>query len=454
LDLPLGKEDSIIELLLAEYTLVCEKSLSEAKMKLIFSALVILFCLSGLVSGQSTETVLYSFGAYPTDGAYPSGGLLFDSAGNIYGVTEGGGEYCENDGGCGTIYELSPANGGGWTETILYNFCATENLPFCPDGYGPQAGLIMDGTGNLYGTTYFGGPSAHGTVFRLSPPTGGIGNWTETVLWNFTGGTTNGLGPGFGKLNMDAAGNLYGTTTEGGAKNYGVVFELSSQSNGTYSFSILHSFTGPDGAYPTYGVAIDSGGNLYGTTQLGGVRRSVCTNESAGCGVVYELSPSSGTWIETVLYKFTGDAGRYPISPISLDQSGNLYGTFEIGGEGSCYLGTCGGVFKLVPEVGRGVTRYSFYFNGVQGNGAPMDGVLPEGIDTAYGTVADAFSAGNVYRLTGKHQTILYNFCSLPNCADGFYPQYGVILNRDGMLYGVTYEGGANGLGVVYSVAK
>src|SRR5580698_3879886 len=131
----------------------------------VLAVAAILVCLSDLAIAQSTETVLYAFGAYPSDGITQVGGLLSDPAGNLYGVTSGGGQYCAGQGGCGTVYELSPSAGGVWTETILYDFCAADDPPACPDGDNPGAGLIRDLSGNLYGTTYGGGAHAYGTVF-------------------------------------------------------------------------------------------------------------------------------------------------------------------------------------------------------------------------------------------------------------------------------------------------
>ena len=424
-------------------------------MKLIFCISAVALCLCSFAFCQATETILYSFGAYPGDGAFPSGGLLFDSAGNIYGTTNGGGAYCENNGGCGTVYELSPIAGGGWMEQILYNFCTTGNAFTCPDGSGPYAGLIMDGAGNLYGTTTFGGSGRYGTVFRLSPPAAGSKIWTQTVLWSFGPGANNGLQPGYGKLNMDSSGNIYGTTTEGGGKNLGIVFELSPLGDGTYSFSVLHSFSGSDGGVPQYGVAIDNAGNLYGTTQVGGIGRSICSQgRFSGCGLVYELSASTGTWQETILYKFDGVKGQYPISPISIDKFGDLYGTFEIGGGGSCFFGTCGGVFKLAPGTsGNTGKKYTFYFNGGQAGGNPQSGVLVESDNIVYGTIGTGIP-GYVYELNYEHENILYNFCSLPNCADGSGPEFGMIVSHEGLFYGNTGLGGANGVGVVYSLTK
>jgi uncharacterized repeat protein (TIGR03803 family) len=420
-------------------------------MKAILLASIIVLGFCRTTFAQATETVLYSFGAFPTDGTTPEGGLLFDSAGNIYGTTNGGGQYCGDDGGCGTVYKLSPNVGGGWTETILYNFC-TNGDPFtCPDGANPFAGLIMDKAGNLYGTTSGGGTSEWGTVFRLSPPIGGSGNWTETVLWNFGDGADNGVVPLYGKLTMDAAGNIYGTTGASGGQNFGIVFELSPVGDGTYVFSILQSFQGENGAYPAYGVTIDDAGNLYGTTQLGG--SATCTSASCGYGLVYRLSPSNSKWQETILYKFDGVTGEHPVSPISIDQSGDLFGTFEVGGGGTCFFGTCGGIFKLVPEAGGGGKKYTFYFNDSAAGGSPQTGVAIGADDIVYGTIGP-FDGDDVYMLQYEKESVLYEFCSLPNCADGYGPSMGTITAREGGLYGVTIEGGEYGSGVVYSLTK
>jgi uncharacterized repeat protein (TIGR03803 family) len=416
-----------------------------------FLAPVILISLCGFAFAQSTYTVLYNFGAYTGDGAEPAGGLLSDAAGNLYGVTASGGAYCASQGGCGTVYELSPANGGIWTETILYNFCPTEDPPFCLDGSVPFAGLVADRSGNLYGTTLFSGTSASGVVYRLSPPTSKGGTWTETVLWNFAlNKKNNGYGPGDGKLNIDAVGNIYGTTTAGGAKNKGIVFELSPVGDGTYIFSILHSFSGPDGADPQYGVAIDSAGNLYGTTEEGGKSNANCIGQ---CGLVYKLSQFNGTWKETVLYGFNGTNGANPISPISIDVAGNLFGTFyDAGEDGTCDSVSCGGVFKLVPKVGGGGKAYTFLFDG-QNGGAPQTGVLvPPPSDVLYGTTTNG--PGNVFSIRGKTETVLYQFCSLPNCTDGSFPAFGTLIEHAGVLYGAAELHGLYGFGVVYSITK
>jgi uncharacterized repeat protein (TIGR03803 family) len=390
--------------------------------------------------GQATETVLWNFG-YDGDGASPSGRLIFDASGNIFGTTAVGGTNCLSNGGCGTVFELSPS-AGGWTEAVLYDFCSA---PLCTDGSIPLAGLVFDNQGNLYGTTYQGGANAVGTVFELSPPLEG-GQWTETVLWSFGSTETDGAYPRLGTLNWDAAGNLCGTTEHGGVNGLngqGTVYELSLNSTGGWTETIIHSFDGQNGASPASGVAIDNAGNLYGTTEAGG---------SAELGLVYMLSPTStGKWKETVIYTFKGQNGAYPVSPISIDASGNLYGTFSIGGKGSCEYGACGGVFKLTQKTGGGVSESAFFFDGQDG-GNPFSGVLS---DDKTGTLFGTTLGGNdVYAIRGAKETVLYTFCSLPNCADGLYPGGGLLSFHDGKLYGVTSNGGIyENSGVVYSLA-
>lgn len=406
--------------------------------------------IASLAAGQSTEAVLYSFGASGADGIFPEGDLLFDAVGNVYGTTSMGGSNCIDVGGCGTVYKLSPSLSGQWKETILYNFCSTGHSTNCPDGSNPFAGLVMDANGNLYGTTQVGGNAGGGVVYRLSPPSTKGAKWSETVLWNFSSAPDNGNAPGYGKLAMDAFGNLYGTTVGGGSNTFGTVYELTPQSDGTYAFSLLHSFSGLDGAEPVYGVTIDGSGNLYGTTSQGGKGKSVC---EFGCGLVYRLSASGSAWSETVLYEFDGSVGAYPISPISIDRSGNLYGTFESGGRGDCVIGngSCGGVFKLITGTNH---KYALYYNnngGVDG-GNPQSGVATGADNTVYGTVG--VSIGSVYMLQNSVETVLYNFCSLPNCSDGSEPSPGNIVLRGAVLYGATHAGGDFGGGVIYRIQK
>jgi uncharacterized repeat protein (TIGR03803 family) len=308
------------------------------------------FELSPRAGGGWTETVLHRFASdgSGTDGYYSYGGVVLDASGNLYGTTSYGGTgACDGPEGvgCGTVFELSPAVGGQWTEKLIHNFNIAVQ-----DGYYPQGGLTPDASGNLYGTTTLGGASGEGTVFELSPSPGG--NWTETILHNF-----NAVGDGYSpyaNLVFDKSGDLYGTTNLGGANNYGTVFELSPQGS-SWTETILHSFNknGVDGYYPYGGVVFDGSGNLYGTTTAGGSLNG-CNHR--GCGAVFELIPGSGgQWTEEILYPFSGAQtdGHYPYSSLVLDNSGNVYGTTVSGGAGPCpmkdFSAGCGIVFEITP---------------------------------------------------------------------------------------------------------
>src|SRR5271165_1152285 len=309
------------------------------------------------------ETVLHSFNN--TDGANPYAGLIFDAAGNLYGTTYlGGTGSCLYGGsGCGTVFELSPNGSGGWTEQVLHYFSHNGT-----DGIEPFGGLIIDAAGNLYGTTQEGGTHSGGTVFELSPGAGGT--WTEQVLHNFSG--TDGNYPGAGLI-FDAAGNLYGTTYTGGTYSIGTVFELSPQAGGGWTETVLHNFdaTGTDGAFPEAGLIFDAAGNLYGTTFEGG---------TYGSGTVFELTPGmGGTWTEQVLWSFNdnGTDGTNPLAGLTIDAAGNLYGTTEQGG--SYGWGT---VFELTPGAGGVWTEqvlHAFNNNGTDGL-APVGGLIFDGV--------------------------------------------------------------------------
>jgi uncharacterized repeat protein (TIGR03803 family) len=339
--------------------------------------------------GKNGETVLYSFKGHP-DGGGPNAGLTGDSEGNVYGTTCGGGTGGFYHYGEGTVYKLDSTG----NETVLYSFAGT------PDGECPQAGLIRDAMGNLYGTTNLGGAYGSGTVFELNT------SGTETVLYSFTG-AADGANPRAG-LVLDAAGNFYGTAMQGGnftGCNYGcgLVFKLDPAGVET----VLHTFTaGTDGATPEAGLIIDTAGNLYGTTAYGG-DLSACINFVNGCGVVFKLDPSG---IETVLHAFRGGAdGIYPNSGLTRDKIGNLYGTtFGGGSQSSCSadISGCGMAYEIDP--------------------------------------------------TGK-ETVLHRF---GGGADGAYPFAGLTLDPEGNLYGTTQFGGANyicgngelGCGVVFRI--
>lgn len=397
-----------------------------------------------LANAQAQYQVLYNFGASgASDGQLPEGKLVFDKQGNLYGTTELGGVNA-----AGAVFELTPSGGGQWTETLLYSFCSQ---PDCSDGARPMAGLIWDREGNLYGTTNTGG-TVWGTVFELSPPTQQGGAWTETVLYTFSGNPTgDGCYPE-SKLTFDALGDLYGTTSQCGGGNYsaGSVFELTPSGDGTWSEIVLHKFckkglkSCPDGGAPRAGVEFDKAGNLYGTTFQGG--------RSKG-GVVYELSPApGGGWKETVLHAFGQTANR-PMSAINMDESGNLYGTASLGGfsNGQQCNNTCGGVFRLT-KVGGQWKASLFQFNG-QNGGNPAAGILLIGKkNVAFGTTLFGGTGGTVFEFRGSTESVIHNFCSEPNCTDGSLPATALIADGSGILYGTTTEGGAFGQGVVFQI--
>lgn len=346
------------------------------------------------VDGIWAMSVLHSFGS-GTDGAEPYAGLTFDASGNLYGTTEyGGNGTCSIGGaaGCGTVFELSPKAGGGWTEKILHSF--NDNGT---DGYDPVGGLILDAAGNLYSTTIYGGAGGSGTVFKLSPAADG--HWTETVLHGFAGGD-DGRAP-CASLIFDAAGDLYGTTYGGGSYEWGTVFELTPAAGGKWRESVLHSFndSGSDGAGPFASLIFDGSGNLYSSTLFGGTE--VCS-DSNGCGTVFELSPKAGGgWTEKILQSFT----TYPYAGVIVDAAGNLYGTTYEGGLGPCSGGSgCGTVFELSPEVG----------------GA------------------------------GWTEKILHSFGVIEG--DGAYTFAGLIFDSSGNLYGTTWGGGTYNYGAVFEV--
>jgi len=383
------------------------------------------------------ETVLHNFGN-GNDGASGTS-LIIDAAGNLYGVTPNGGIYQCGIGGCGTVFQLSRMAGGGWTETVLHNFGNGT------DGNGPN-GLIMDAAGNLYGLTESGGLYGRGIAYELSPSEGG--GWTETVLYNFSAG--GGYGNGNYSLFMDAAGNLYGTMLGGGAYGEGMVFELSPSEGGAWTETVLHSFgNGSDGQAPESGVVMDAAGNLYGTTYQGG---------TSGCGIVYELSPSeSGGWTETVVHNFNGTDGRAIWAGLILDAPGNLYGAAYQGGI-YCPPFGCGTAFELSPSEGGGwtMTVLHNFGNGNDGTG-PLASLTLDRAGNLYGTAngGGTNGYGDVFELSPEHgggwvETVLYSFDRNDN--GGYIPFGSVVMDRTGDLYGTTGFGGLYGAGIAFEL--
>jgi uncharacterized repeat protein (TIGR03803 family) len=319
------------------------------------------FELSPSGDGRWSYKAVYSFRKNGRDGTNPEGGLIIDSAGNLYGTTFGGGTY-----GFGTVFELSPAVGGGWTESILHSFNKNGT-----DGYFSNdqifgalfytgATLTMDAAGNLYGTTDWGGNApctnafgtveSCGTVFELSPSSGGL--WTETILHNFSYSvmgilSSDGANPEPGVI-FDAAGNLWGTAAYGG-ESTGTVFELTPVSGGGWNEIVACCSTG---ASPYGGVTFDAAGNFYGTTTFGG---NYCG--FFYCGTVFKYTKSGGGWAVTLVHSFSdnGTDGFQPFGPLTIDTAGHIFGTTSGGGTGMCIdendspVAGCGTVFEIVP---------------------------------------------------------------------------------------------------------
>jgi uncharacterized repeat protein (TIGR03803 family) len=320
--------------------------------------------------------------------------------------------------------------GGSGSENALYSFAGGS------DPQHPYAGLVFDKAGNLYGTTQSGGNTGQGTVFEISPNSNGT--WTETVLYSFTGSTDG--GQPYGSLVFDAAGNLYGTTSYGGNSNCnlgcGTVFKLTPGSGG-WTESVLYAFTGGnDGRQPSARVLLDSAGNLYSTTLLGGNVGSVC---SSGCGTVFKLTPGSSGWTESVLYAFEGGAdGASPYAALSFDPSGNLYGTAYAGGTSGN-----GTIFKLTLGSSGWTQSVLHTFSGGSDGKYPYGDLILDAAGNLYGT---AFQGGAGYGLVfellpnskgGFRERVLHPFHNTP----AGNPVAGLVMDAAGNLYGTTMLG-------------
>lgn len=371
-----------------------------------------------------TFTVLHNFTG--TEGSSPVAGLTMDRAGNLYGTAYLGGQgysYCNL--GCGSVFKMT-RNGSGWTFTPIYLFSG-------PDGGNPRARVVFGPDGALYGTSIYGG-YGHGIVFQLRPPAtfchAVLCPWHETILYSFLPGH-DGAYPGSGDLVFDTAGNIYGTTTDGGANYGGTVFALT-KVNGVWTETILHSFGGNgDGWLPNSGVILGSDGNLYGTTEYGG---------SAGAGTVYELAHSGSGWTETILHSFNGTSdGSAPLGGLMQDSVGNFYGTTA--GAGSGFAGT---LYELTPSGGGWNFQVLQNFSGYIGSYASVtmgsDGAL-------YGTLnfgdVDVFKmtySGGQWTQTGM------------NGQTGDMPEGNVVVGFNGHLYTTGSQGGTNNAGVVLEI--
>jgi uncharacterized repeat protein (TIGR03803 family) len=382
---------------------------------------------------------------------YTSGtGVIVDTAGNLYGSEEGGPD------GVGSIFELSPPIHGGsaWTQTILHNFKTSGG------GEDPSSGLLMDGTGHLYGATYAGGPDNKGIVFELTPPAAGKTQWTERPIYSFKGADVT---TPVSNLMVDPAGNIYGSVLGDEIHSYGSVIELIRPTNGevVWKEKVLHAFGVSDGAYPVGRMVLDSAGNLYGATELGGKN---------GHGLVFELSPPAAgqtAWTETVVYDLggKGNPGRLPRAGLIIDEAGNLYGTTVMGGAANQ-----GEVFELSPPaVGQTawVKTVLVSFDGPNGShhsisdrgpGLPQPDLIADSVGNIYGATpkGGAYGLGVLFKLsppqagqTAWTEVVLHSFGE-------FGARHGagnsLAVDSAGAVYGTTVRGGRYGIGVVFKV--
>lgn len=385
--------------------------------------MVLLSGLAALVPAAAEakkDVILYSFPGGKR-GAGPGGGVIQDAQGNFYGTTVAGGgtnETACGSAGCGTVYKLAPDG----TETVLHKFHGGS------DGALPYSLLVFDSAGNMYGTTFKGGapPIGPGVIFEVSS-TG-----KERVVHVFNGGSEGG-GPQAG-LVIDSAGNLYGTAEVGGASGWGTVFKFTPHRK----FITLYAFMGgSDGAFPAAGLLRDTAGNFYGTTFYGGVN---CDGTGLGCGTVYKLTPKGK---ETVLYAFQGGSdGANAGGGVAMDSRGSLYGTTDFGGVNCDGTGEgCGTVYKLTPK-GQETVLHAFQ-GGSDGANPDLGSLVIDTSGALYGTTTSGgtnCSCGTVFRLSHRGtESILHTF---KGGADRGTPEGTLLPDAAGNLYGTTVGGG------------
>lgn len=388
------------------------------------------------------ETVLYSF-LGGSDGFLPTSSLIVDAGGSLYGTTPNGG-----DSNNGTVFQLTPPTPGNssWTETVLHRF--EGGL----DGSYPWGGVIFGPGGALYGATAYGGTFNIGTVFKLTPPKKGGTQWTNSVLYSFTGKADGGAP--FAGLTIDASGSLYGVTAYGGTLNIGTVFKLTPAATEQvpWTESVLHTFSGADGAFPNAAPTLSSKGELFGTTPNGG---------AAFEGTVFELTPPAAgqtQWTDKVLYSFTGLAdGGQPYAGVIVDESGALYGATLIGGTSNL-----GAAFKLTPPR-KGQTLWTetvlHSFAGGADGARVLAGLTFGARGALFGTTGEGgpSNLGTVFKLTppanGQSQwteTVLHGFTG----NDGAEPGASVIFRTPRVLFGTTASGGLSKEGTVFELTS
>ncbi len=391
--------------------------------------------LAAAVGRAQTFTVLHAFTGQ-SDGANPVAGVTIDQIGNLYGTTSAGG-----DKGFGNVYRVV-LSGTTWSFYLLHTFQGFTQ--WSQDGGSPYSRVTIGPDGALYGTTRIGGNGdgcrqdhGCGTVYRLQPQFGG--GWKEALLYQF--GYYDGENPFYGDVVFDRAGNMYGATRNGGANSQGAIFKLT-PSDGPWTESVIHSFSGPNGSAPLGGPAIDSAGNLYGTTSAGG---------TAGWGIVYRLQPSGSAWTNSVLHSFQGETdGITPGSGIVLDQGGDLYGITQAGGISG------GGIAFELTSGTQGVwnisTLFGFNAAGPQGSYRTL---ARDNAGNLYGTTAadGAYHQGSVFKLTfingAWSYTSLHDFTG---GSDGACPYGTLSFDSIGNIYGTASAGGMYGNGLVFRI--
>ena len=398
--------------------------------------LMVFLCTVGLPAHAQTFSVLHSF-MDENDGAIPESGVTIDQFGNLYGTTGSGGNSCQ----CGVVYKMAQRN-GSWILTPLYLFGGGN------DGAGPSARVVFGPDGKLYGTTQSG--REWGTVFSLVAPATVCKTvfclWTETRLYSFS--QDDGAYPNNGDLVFDRSGNIYGVTNQGGPGDCsefgcGAVYKLS-QSNGQWSESALYLFQTDTGNLPWSGVFLDSSGNAYGTTPGGGPNNT---------GTVYQLTPAGDTWSEMDIYDFPNpSSGSVPEGGLIADSSGNLYGTTIGSSEGAAV------VFELTPSGGSWNYQVVYSSPNFAGSWANLS---MDGAGNLYGTTyqGGAHESGTVFKLT--HTSNGWSYSSLHDFTggtDGKNPLSNVTMDASGNLYGTAESGGTpsqscpQGCGVVWKI--
>ena len=329
------------------------------------------FELKRTADGGWAEKILHNFNSNGRDGYNPYANLTFDANGNLYGTTCNGGLYDH-----GTVFELVPRVGGAWTEKVLHSFNNT-------DGACTYAGLILDASGNLYGTVYAGGPAGGGAVFELTLT--GSDEWTERILHAFNFDEENGGYPE-GSLVFDANGDLYGATRD---NQSGVVFELVPVGDAHWTYNVAYRFNNKDGSDPDAPPILDAAGNLFGTTYVGGTE---------GNGTVFELTANGkGGWTEKVLHNFDGKDGVFVYAGLVFDTSGDLYGTAV---EGGTY--NHGTAYELMPTVAGSWTAKLLHTFNTKDGMYPWATLVRDAAGNLYGTTTGGgeYGYGVVFEIT------------------------------------------------------